>query len=529
MEGVVQKAIVTVLETSDIHGNILPKYYGNNQIRECGLAKISTFVQKQRQEYKNLIVIDNGDLFQGTPLTYHHARIDKQKENPIIKVMNHIGYDGFVIGNHEYNYGKEFIENAKSESNFCWLAANIIDVNTNRCKYGLPYIIKTFDEGIRVAILGVTTHFVPYWENPNHIDDVDFEDAFLAAKKWVHHLKTVEQVDVVIVSYHGGFERDLYTGAVTERLSGENQAYQMCMEIEGIDLLLTGHQHRCIEDTKVNDVAVIQPGAHGYQVGKITISIEKSNGQWKVQDIQSKLVSVKEYIPDNEVITMIEPYENSTQAWLDQSIGKIVGDMTIKNPIEIRLKEHPYIEFVNQVQMLYTGVDISATSLFDDHCPGLKKNVTMRDIVSNYIYPNSLKVLRVTGKDIKEALELSAAYFETYNGKEVKVNSSQMQNKVRPYNYDMWEGIHYIINISQPIGDRVVTLEYQGKPIEFDKEYDVVLNNYRAGGGGDYFMFTDKPVLKEIQKDVSELIAEYISEKGEVTAAVNENWKVILL
>ena len=151
----------------------------------------------------------------------------------------------------------------------------------------------------------------------------------------------------------------------------------------------------------------------------------------------------------------------------------------------------------------------------------------MRAVVSNYIYPNTLKVIRITGQDMKDALEQSASYFEQYDGKEIKVNPSFITPKPQHYNYDMWEGIEYLIDISKPIGERIVKLEYKGKPVEPEKEYDVVMNNYRASGGGNYFMYQNKPVIKEIPTDISEIIANYILENKVVKATVNHNWKVI--
>ena len=151
----------------------------------------------------------------------------------------------------------------------------------------------------------------------------------------------------------------------------------------------------------------------------------------------------------------------------------------------------------------------------------------MREVVSNYIYPNTLKVIRITGQDMLEALEQAASYFEQYDGEEVKVNPAFVTPKPQHYNYDMWEGIEYLIDISKPIGERIVKLEYKGKPVEPEKEYDVVMNNYRASGGGNYFMYQNKPVIKEIPTDISEILANYIVEKKVVKATVNQNWKVI--
>ena len=147
--------------------------------------------------------------------------------------------------------------------------------------------------------------------------------------------------------------------------------------------------------------------------------------------------------------------------------------------------------------------------------------------MSNYIYPNTLKVIRISGQDIKDALEQSAEYFELTLAGEVQVSSKFRDPKPSHYNYDMWEGITYTLNISRPIGMRVVKLEYEGEPLDLEASYNVVMNNYRAAGGGNYAMFQDKPVIKDIPTDVAELLAGYIMERGTIEARVNENWEVI--
>ncbi|MCM0646809.1 bifunctional metallophosphatase/5'-nucleotidase [Clostridium swellfunianum] len=522
-----KKIKLTILETSDIHGAILPINYANNEERDLGLAKVATLINQEKKNNYNLLLIDNGDLIQGTPLTYYYSRIDSSKINPVIKVLNHLKYDAAVIGNHEFNYGSEILNRALQESVFPWLSANIILSEGGSCYTGKPYYIKTFEEGIKVGILGLTTKYIPNWENPAIIQGIRFEDPVEYAKRWVKVLKEEEKVDLVVVSYHGGFERNVETGEPTENLTGENQGYQLCVEVPEIDVLLTGHQHRSIYGRKINGVLVLQPGTQGLVLGKAEIVFEKSDSEIRIIEKNSELLSIKGIKADSEVIEMIKEYEDKTQEWLDRPIGKIKGDMLVRDHMTIRTRDNALIEFINKVQMEYSGASISNTALFDNHALGFPSNVTMRDIVSNYIYPNTLRVIRITGHDIKAALERSASYFEQYDGKEIRANEVFSTPKPQHYNYDMWEGINYIIDISKPIGNRVVTLERGGRTIDLDKEYEVVMNNYRAGGGGEYIMFQNKPIVKDIPIDMSELIANYILERGTIEATVNENWKVI--
>lgn len=524
-----QNQIVTlnILLTSDIHGTVYPIHYQDNSQADIGLAKISTLIKKERSQNTNVLLIDNGDFIQGTPFTYHYATYEKNMENPMSLLANYLEYDIAIIGNHEFNYGMDILNNAVATANFPYLSANILDKNRKEPYFGKPYITKHIESNIKIAILGVTTHYIPHWEQAHHIKDLQFEDAFETTKKWVSYIRKHEKPDLLVVAYHGGFERDLQTGVPTEVLTGENQGYAMCHEIEGIDILLTGHQHREIAHTVINGVTILQTGCNGHSVGKVTVTFEKAEQKWVKKESYSELLPVQGIAADQDVLSLVANYEEKTQNWLDQPIGLIYGDMQISDAMQTRLQDHPFIEFINKIQMDIANVSISCTSLFHNTSPGFPKHVTMRDIVSNYIYPNTLKVIRITGADIKDALELSASYFTLKADGSIIVTPTYIEPKPQHYNYDMWEGISYVLNISRPIGERVESLQYKGAPLNINEEYDVVMNNYRASGGGNFFMFQNKLVVKDIPTDMSELIANYISKHKRIEATVNHNWKVI--
>jgi 2',3'-cyclic-nucleotide 2'-phosphodiesterase/3'-nucleotidase len=522
-----KRATVTILESSDVHGAVLPINYSDNSIAEYGMAKLSTIIKKHRAIYSNTILIDNGDILQGTPLTYYYSKMNNQGINPIIKVMNYLKYDAAVIGNHEFNYGSDILEEAIKASSFPWITANITAEDSEAAFYGPPYIVKEYDNGLKVGILGLITQYVPNWENPAYIKGLKFRDPVKWAEKWVKLLRKEEKVDIVIVSYHGGFEKSISDDISIISKTSENQGYEICEKVSGIDVLLTGHQHRNIFNKQINGVLVVQPGSQGRFLAKIKLDLILKAGKWEITSKESELINSADAEPDMEVIELVKRNEENTQKWLDTPIGFINGDMAVTNPLEMRIKDNPLIEFINRVQMDISGVDISCTSLFSDSSPGLSSKVTMRDIVSNYIYPNTLSVLAVTGRDIKEALEKSALYFKTTKGNTFDSLEDIVDGKVQPYNYDMWEGIEYIINISKPLGHRVEKLNYRGLPVQMDKEYKVVLNNYRANGGGEFDMFKNKPVVKDITTDMSEIIANYILERGTINIEVDNNWKVI--
>ncbi|MYL43845.1 bifunctional metallophosphatase/5'-nucleotidase [Virgibacillus massiliensis] len=517
---------LTILYTSDIHGHIMPINYATNEKTDSGLAKYATVVKQKRKESDYMIVVDNGDLIQGTPLMTHYVKEHMNKLNPMIQAMNTIGIDAGVIGNHEFNYGMNVLHAAIDQSHYPWLAANIIDKESNQPKFGPPYLTKIFENGLKIAIIGVTTHYIPNWESPDHLQGINFEDASSTLQKWVSHIQMVEQPDVLIAAYHGGFEKDLQTGEPTETLTGENQAYEMC-DLEGIDILLTGHQHRKIIGDR-HGTLFIQPGHNAVTYGEIQVTLEQDEtNHWNIINKQASIGRLETMDTDKKIVEDASYLEASTQKWLDQPIGNIIGDMTIRNPFEARINKHPFIEFIQKVQMRASGANISVTALLNNHATGFSSTVTMRNVVSNYMYPNTLVVLELSGKDIKEALEQTATYFKLAVDGRIIVNPAYEDPKPQHYNYDMWEGIEYTINVANPVGNRIEKLSYQKQPIKNTATYSVVMNNYRASGGGNYAMFKGKSVIKEIQKDTVELIREYFDTYTTIEATVTNNYKVI--
>lgn len=516
-----------ILETSDLHGFILPRSYADQREVGYGFARVASMIKHLRQANPYTLLIDNGDCLQGTPLTYYHAKINNELPNPVIACMNELHYDAAVLGNHEFNYGLPYLQQAVASSAFPWLSANTLSESTQQPLFEKPYIIKEFSNGLRVGILGLTTSYIPNWELPQHIEGLSFEDPITTAKRWVAHLKQVEKVDIVVVSYHGGLERDVETGEPTEPLTGENVGYALCEQVEGIDVLLTGHQHRAISGCFVNGVCIIQPANEGRYVGIVTLQLEKLNNCWQLIQSRSELIDAAGYESDHEVEKLVAEHEVLTQAWLDQPLGYVEGDMLITSPADARLIKHPFIEWINRLQMDVSGAAISCTALFDNDIPGFRNEVTMRDIVTSYGYPNTLKVIQLSGRDIREALEQSAEYFQLDDQGEIVVSGKFLYPKPQHYNYDMWEGIDYILDVSRPASQRVVRLERFGEPLVEDQLFEVVMNNYRAGGGGNYGMFQGKPIIKDIPVTMIELIADYIKERGQIKASVNCNWRVI--
>lgn len=524
-----RSVVVTLLETSDIHGHLYPTDYRGPGDKPLGLAKLSSLIRRERSANPSLLLLDNGDLLQGTPFMYYYAKYDRTGVHPAARALRALRYDAAVLGNHEFNYGLDLLGRTIEDSPCPWLSANIVGSSDGKPAFGQPYRVFTLPEGIRIAVLGVTTHYIPNWEDPGNIAGLAFEDALETARRWVKRIRDTERPDALVVCYHGGFERDPATGEPTEPLTGENQGYEMCTSLEGVDVLLTGHQHRLLAG-ELNGVAFAQPGSAGQAIAKVELTFERTaEGGWAIGRKTAQLLSAEEAeSADEELLAMFAEDERRTQEWLDQPIGRTEGDLTIADPFAARQADHAFTEFVNRVQMEATGAEISCAAIFTNEARGFGERITMRDVVSNYIYPNTLKVVRLSGRDIRDALEQNARYFapdERTGG--LRVSASYLEPKPQHFNYDMWEGIEYELNIAQPEGRRVVKLERNGRPLDLDADYEVVMNSYRAGGGGNFDMMKGKPVVREIPTDMTEILADYIMKRNAIRAECNHNWRVV--
>ena len=514
-----KKFSLRILSTSDIHGSILAKDYADNSTTDYGLSRVSSVIKNLRNE--NTILLDIGDDLQGSPLMYFHQLNRKKYLNPMMKAFNYLKYDYFVPGNHDFNYGLDYLVDFVNSINAKTLCSNIYG-NDGKLLFKNSYEVIEYKDGPKVAVIGLTTQYIPNWENPSYIKDIIFENAFESVKKSVGELRSV--VDLIIVAYHGGFERDLDTDEAYVVDTGENLGSKIINNIKGIDCLITAHQHRNIAQ-EAKGVTVIQAGARGSNVANIDIDFVFDNG-WKVLNKESKLISTADYECDNYMYELIKDVEDDCQIFLDKKIGNVVLDnLEVKDMFLARLNKHPIVTFINKVQLKYSKAMISATSLPND-VTGFSKDITVRNVLSTYIYANTLSVLEVSGEILRKILEKNAEYFICEDN-EIKVNPRFYYPKLQHYNYDMFDGIEYTIDIDKEFGKRIVSLKYQNKDVLDAEKYTLVVNNYRASGGGDFDEYKNLKVIRSLPFDIAELIIDYIIAHRDLKIENYNNIKII--
>lgn len=476
--------------TSDLHGYFYPTSYGDTQEKDMGLFRCFPNFKKD----ENTLIIDGGDILQGSAFAYY-CKQELGSNHMISEIMNACGYDYVTVGNHDFNYGIPYLEEYTNNLDAKCVCQNVMDSQGNP-KY--PYDIKVMPNGLRIGVIGIVTDFVNVWEKEENLVGVQVIDPYTCAKKALEECK--DKADVTIGIYHGGFENDLSTGKLLSE-SSENIAYKICQELD-FDVLLTGHQHMSIDGQTINGTYIVQSSEYGKEFQALEITYCDGT-----LDITSNR-TVADAKPDEALCRQFKEIEDKVQEWLEQPIGRINKALMPEDKVTMAYQGSSIADFINQVQLYFSKAQISSVGLANE-IAGFNSEVKTRDIIATYPYPNTLLVLEITGKDLKAAMERSAEYFDVLEDGTLTVSDRFLSPKEEHYNYDYYAGVDYVIKPSNPLGERIVKLQYQGNDVKPDDTYTICINNYRASGAGGYPMYPNCKVVKEINIEMVELIMEY--------------------
>ena len=517
-----ERVQITILGTTDLHGNIDPIDYYTNKPDNRGLAKVATLIKRVRKEQPNVLLIDSGDTIQGTPLESYHNRKNNSPPDPMMLAMNSLSYDAMTVGNHEYNFGLKVLEKARQEARFPWLSANTYDIKTNQPHYK-PYVVKQFG-GLKVGILGLTTPGIPNWDNPTNYAGLEFHDPLTDARKWVPVLRNDESVDLVVVAMHMGLGEDLRTGEISPgQVPHENEAVSIAREVPGIDVIFMGHTHREVSSLYVNGVLLTQANYWGKDLARADVYLEKRSVGWQVYAKSARTIPVDDKVePDQEIVKLAEPYDRETQAWLSRTIGESAVELTAR---QARFQDTAILDLIQQVQLEAGHADVSMVANFNPNARIAKGSVSVRDIAGLYVYENTLVVLEVTGQQLKDALEHSAKYFRAYEPGNAPADL--VDEKIPAYNFDIAEGVTYDLDISKPVGQRIQNFRFQGKLVDPTQKFRLATNNYRVNGGGGYSMYRDAPVLFRSSEEIRELIIDWVEKHKTVPVEATNNWRIL--
>lgn len=457
---------VSILVTSDLHG------------------RLDRFEQllKQMKALNPDLVIDNGDFLDGSPATFYYKHINK-KPHPMIELANEI-YDVAIFGNHEFHNDIPSIQRLRSDCHFPWISCNLGD-------FAKPYFIKNI-RGKKFVVVGATTHFTSIWDEHGYTEDLRFEIALQALNYWVNYVKIYEQPDYLIVSYHGGFTEELVTGTIYQERIGENQANEILESIPEIDLLITGHQHLFINE-KIHNTLIIQPTSHAYGFFEVQIGFEQDQSH-----------AIFHRLLENE-----NPYPMEVEEWLDEELTNLKDDYSYEGVLTSRLSGHPFVQLIHDMQLKATNAQISVCDLLYLENGGFKGRITNRDLLQNAPREHKLGVILLSGLEIKQLIEQSAAVFALNQNGEIDFSTNIFSDTPQPYQYDFWGGISYLIDVKEPVGQRVKNITFQGDPFGVNKNYRVVLNSYRLTGY-DFPLLKNREILSETAQTVPFLLKEFL-------------------
>lgn len=471
-----------IIATTDIHGQLFAYNDATNEISLNGMPRLATFIQKYKSKNKNVLLIDNGDILQGTPLNTFTN--NNQHPSYMAQGLNELNYDFFNLGNHDFNYGPEILMKYINTNQAKCLCCN---VEYKGKPLGHSYIFQDENQQ-KIGIFGLVTTHVTRWEKASNILDFNFKDVIETANEQIKKLRN--EVDIIICAYHGGFERDLVTGEASETLDGENVGYQLAQL--DIDYLITGHQHRTIATSLFNT---------------ITAQCANNLEELMLFDLNkqsSDIVKLKDYDIDEEFNQKFQDIFIKVQQFLDSNLATLSSDCSINDVFMAQINKPKYITLFNKILLEYYQADFCFSSLFNNSI-GLKQKVTRRDLLSSYPFPNTMCVLEMDYDLLIEYLEYNARYFKYNEDHSIGISDAYIYPKKQMYNYDLGDGLSYQINVSWPKGKRLSNLIIPKK-----EKYKVLINNYRVNGGGSFEMLQKAKRLFEDTKEVVEIIEEYM-------------------
>lgn len=516
---------VQILATSDLHGKFAPYDYATNEESTSGsMAQIQTIVNELKTD--NTILLDVGDTIQGNSSDLFL----EDEVHPMIQGMNYMGYDAWIIGNHEFNFGIDALKNVMQGAEMPVLNGNVYDKDGNLLT-GAGYTIIEKD-GIKIAVIGMVTPNITRWDAAN-LEGYEVTDPVEETKKIIEEIG--DDVDILVAAEHMGESNEYEVSN-----SGVVDLANACPEL---DVIIAAHEHKLVEGSEVNGVLIVENLDAGKTLAQVKLTVEEQeDGSYEVTDKTSASYAAADYEADKGFLEAtvdadIRAKEDANMVIGTLSGGPLAPESKIKGIAQAKLQETPLINLINEVQIYYTDADVSAVALFNDTANMQNGDIRKSDLSLIYKYANTLYKMEMTGAQLKKYMEWSASYYNTFQDGDLTISFNQ---EIPGFNYDIFSGVNYEIDLSKEVGNRIINLSRpDGTEIKEDDILTVAVNNYRASSQlttyGEIFEEGEElPKILEIDVrgdigGVRELIGDYIKNvKGGILEApqLTGNWKL---
>lgn len=588
-------ATLRILETTDLHDAAMAyDYYQDTATGiNYGLSKTATLIQQARATADNSMLFDAGDLLQGNPMADYVAKVNPITENdvhPMFKAMKLLNYDGGIVGNHEFNYGLDFLHTALKNAPYPIVNANIyVDDHdndpTNDKNYFTPYEIKEkkikdnngVEQTVKVGIIGFAPPQILQWDKDNLQGKVIVKDIVETAQKYVQEMKD-KGADVIVAIAHSGCD-------VTNdgQQDAENAVFSLS-KVAGIDALLFGHAHYAFPGGKefhvgsnaanpdlpgldnskgtINGTPAVEAGYWGNNLGVLDLAlVQNADGTWTADKAASRSVDKPVTATTAEDTAIVNAVKAEHEATLDYVRGKIGETSAPMSSYFSRVMDDPTIQIVNNAQTDYVKnwisknrpdlkdvPIISAGAPFKagrqgatDYTNIAKGDLSIKSANDLYLYNNTLKAVELTGAEVKEWLEMSASQFNRIDP--ANPNPQELVDYgFQPYNFDVIDGVKYQVDVTQPArynyttgvvsnqdAHRIINFtNLDGSAIDPNQKFIVATNNYRASGGGNFpgTKGGNATVVVDSPLENRQILMDYIKEQGVVNPVADNNWKI---
>ena len=518
---------ISIGATADMHGRIYAYDYAIDSVdADAGYAKIHTIIMEEKKANPDMILMDVGDTVQDNSADL----FNDLDTHPMIQALNFMDFDVWVLGNHEFNFEKSFLDRNVLAFEGAVLSANIKE-EMDDSYYAQPY--KIFDvNGCRVGVVGILPPHVAEWEasSPSHFKGLTFEPTLASVQATVASMEG--KYDVLVGAFHIGRTDD----------RGAEAIYDIAENMQEFSVIFGGHEHAKYTE-EIGNVKIIEPGKYGWALAKADINVKKDGDKWTVVSVETKNVETKKLEESKEILEQFKYVHDESVADANMTVGDISGDfvngvdyLTGEKDVTFmpraQIEDTAVIDLINEVQMFYTGAEVSSAALFNFGSTLNEGEFKKKDVAYIYKYPNTLVGVNITGANLIKYMEWSASYYNTAKEGDLTVSFNP---DVRGYNYDMFSGVTYDVDISKPAGERVVNVMFNGADLDLAKVYKLAVNNYRFGtltGLGlveSDDMYYDSYSAMQDAGRIRSLIVQYVQEEknGVVDPVVDNNWKII--